>query len=93
MKQYITRVELHLATGDDYTKLHSYMAEVKFSRSIPASDGKRYTLPSATYYSYGNITSVDVRELASKAAARTGKSFWILVADTENSAFFLRPIE
>jgi hypothetical protein len=78
MAKFLTRVELHGATGADYERLHEEMAKQNFSRTIPADDGARYHLPTAEYYSHGDLTAEAVRGLADVAIAATGKAAWVL---------------
>ena len=78
MAMFLTRVELHSATGADYDRLHVEMAKQKFSRTIPADDGSRYQLPTAEYYSQGDLSVEAVRKLADVAIAATGKSAWVI---------------
>jgi hypothetical protein len=71
---FITRVELHgPATGEDYSKLHSAMEGRGFSRTITATDGVTYHLPTAEYYlSRSDLTS---QQVLSNAQAADG-SVW-----------------
>lgn len=91
MSDFITRVELHGADDDDYKILHAEMAARKFSRSIRSDGGELYKLPTAEYYSFGDLTSVQVRTLAAAAARATGKSFWVLVTELMSAAWILEP--
>ena len=68
MAKFITRVELHGASSSDYEALHGFMAMLNFRRTISADDGCQFILPTATYYSFGDITAEDVRALATAAA-------------------------
>jgi hypothetical protein len=82
MAQFITRVELHDATWQDYEKLHQAMESENFYRVIKGSDNKWYRLPTAEYHLVGEITASEVRTLASKAAATTGKRCSVLVSQS-----------
>ncbi len=73
MNTYITRVELHGASSQDYILLHQYMAQSKFSRDIVSGDGKKYRLPEAEYVSYANDINIVV-SLAKTAANATGRN-------------------
>jgi hypothetical protein len=79
---FMIRVELHSATSDDYNTLHAAMEAAGFSRTVPASDGKHYYLPSGMYFldSYAE-TAANVRDRADAAATTTGKSHGILVTE------------
>ncbi|AXF20530.1 hypothetical protein CUJ89_08580 [Burkholderia pyrrocinia] len=78
MTNFVTRVELHSATSDDYEALHTHMAAKGFKRTIVGGDGVTYNLPSATYSYVGNATTETVRDAARAAANSTGKSSWIV---------------
>jgi hypothetical protein len=91
MARFITRVELHGAGGIDYENLHRFMAAEKFHRTITADDGQIYNLPTATYFSFGQLLAEDVRTLATRAAARTGRTADILVTDAGTIAWTLKP--
>ena len=61
MAQFTTRVELHRATGEDYSSLHSAMEYQGFSRTIRSDDGIIYILPTAEYDRAGdNLTRTQV---------------------------------
>jgi hypothetical protein len=51
MQQFIIRIELHGAKGEDYSKLHSAMGHHGFLRTITGKDGVVYLLPTAEIYS------------------------------------------
>ena len=52
MARVIVRVELHGATTEEqYARLHTQMAGIKFVRRIKGSDSTTYLLPTATYVS------------------------------------------
>jgi hypothetical protein len=90
VSKFITRVELHGATRpEDYEDLHRYMAEILFFRTIDGDNGLRYKLPSATYFSFGELSAADVRVLAKRAANKTGYSSWILVTTAGDIAWEL----
>lgn len=101
MAFFTTRVELHDAKDySDYEKLHTEMAKENFSRTIQLQgDTVIYQLPTAEYnYSKTHtpeITTVQVLELAKKAATRTGKKFSVLVtkADGRREWFNLSPVK
>jgi hypothetical protein len=87
---FITRVELHGATYEDYETLHKAMEREKFARTIAGEGGVVYQLPTAEYSSHGNLSASDVRLLAERAAAQTGRSYCILVTEG-TSAWRLQP--
>ena len=79
MSYYITRVELHYATHEDYENLHGAMQRAGFSRFIVGDDGETYHLPTAEYVIVGDYDVAAVRNSAAQAAATTGKQFAIVV--------------
>jgi hypothetical protein len=82
MANYIARVELHKANGDDYEQLHISMANKGYSRTIQSDDGKTYQLPTGTYVVSNTNVTIDTALNAAKAAANeTGKNSSIIVAD------------
>ena len=80
MNQFITRVELHNGTSEDYEKLHAAMARAGFSRTIRGSDGVTYHLPWAEYYANTTGTIEQVRSAAVSAANTTGRTSAVLVS-------------
>jgi hypothetical protein len=91
MADFITRVELHDADWSDYERLHAAMEAEKFYRVIKGSNDKWYHLPTAEYHSTGTLSAEDVRELAKKAAAKTGKSFSVLVSQATDIVWYNLP--
>ncbi|MDR6381813.1 type V toxin-antitoxin system endoribonuclease antitoxin GhoS [Paraburkholderia caribensis] len=81
MAKFLTRVELHNANGTDYQRLHEEMQARKFSRTIRDDAGKVYQLPTAEYYSFGDITADNVLQLAQQAADATGKQASIITVN------------
>jgi hypothetical protein len=51
---YLARVELHKATGEDYETLHEAMRKRGFARFILSSEKKKYRLPTGTYVAEGS---------------------------------------
>jgi hypothetical protein len=82
MAKFTTRIELHSATYSDYETLHAAMERRGFSRQITADDGKTYHLPTAEYNRDGNLTREQVLESGKVAAAETGKTFAVLVTES-----------
>jgi hypothetical protein len=87
MASFMTRVELHGATYQDYTNLHAYMAQEGFTNTIRGSDGALYQLPPAEYELIANCSTVQAREKASKAATRTLKTFAVLTVEYSSAAW------
>ena len=82
MASFTVRVELHDATWIDYDELHKAMNLKAFSRTIVGSDGIRYKLPDAEYYTTANMTKTQVLERARQAANTTGKSYGVFVTES-----------
>lgn len=93
MPKFITRVELHNARQEDYNKLHFAMTAAKFHKYITDDQGAQFELPSAEYFSFGDITAVQVRDLALAAANSTGCSSWVVVSEFLNAAWSLRKVQ
>ncbi|HEY4272030.1 MAG TPA: hypothetical protein VGM65_08490 [Candidatus Udaeobacter sp.] len=79
MSYYITRVELHYATYEDYENLHGAMQRAGFSRFIVGDDGETYRLPTAEYVIVGDYDIASVKRAAAEAAATTRKQFAVVV--------------
>lgn len=84
MSYYVTRVELHYATYEDYENLHAAMQRAGFSRAIVGDDGETYHLPTAEYVIVGDYDIAAVRATAAKAAQTTGKRFAVVVTEGTN---------
>lgn len=89
MANFITRVELHGADAADYEKLHTVMAEEKFYRTVMSAAGQNFMLPTAMYFSYGEVTAEQVRDLARVAASRIGRPCWVFTATWTDAAWYL----
>jgi hypothetical protein len=83
MAKFTTRVELHSASYSDYEMLHAAMERRGFSRHISSDDGKTYKLPTAEYNRDANVTRDQVLEAAKAAATETGKTFAVLVTESD----------
>jgi hypothetical protein len=93
MANYIARVELHSATWNDYEQLHTTMKRRGYSRTIKASDGKWYQLPTGTYVVEGTNSSLqNALNAATEAANETGRQSWVLVADWNAATWVGLPI-
>lgn len=82
MTSFIARVELHDATSADYAKLHEQMRTHGFSTTITSDEGNVYQLPTAEYEYVGATIRADVLEKAKSAAATTGRSAGVLIAQS-----------
>ena len=72
------------AVGADYDALHAAMEQVGFSRFITGDNGHTYHMPWAEYNGSGNLTSVQVRDIARTAANTTGKGNAVLVRSAQS---------
>jgi len=89
MSNYITRVELHGATYEDYEKLHAAMASAGFTRKVRADDGTIYQLPTAEYFVDSSLDVAAIRDAARAAANTTGRSSWVLAVKSDAMAWYL----
>lgn len=80
MSFYITRVELHSATYQDYERLHTEMGQAGFSRTITDDKGVVYQMPTAEYTYTGSESVEVVRNAAKRAADATGRTSIVLTA-------------
>ena len=87
MANFTVRVELHQAVGADYDALHAAMEQKGFSRLITGDNGQTYHLPWSEYNGSGNLTSVQVRDIARDAANTTKKSNAVLVTESTSRAW------
>ena len=70
MPSFVTRVELHGASAEDYARLHGAMTAANFHRTITGDDGVQYQLPTAEYFSHGpDLTAPQVRHLRRSGGA------------------------
>ena len=84
MTSFTTRVELHDATWDDYTKLHEKMRAQGFSRTITSDNGVTYQLPLAEYdyQSSSTVTRQQVLDKAKAAAGAVKTTYEVLVTES-----------
>lgn len=92
MANFMTRVELHNGTAQDYQRLHDAMAMQNFSRTIIDQQGIRYHLPTAEYHSFGNIDANEVLEYAKAAVRSIGKTASIVTSEASTVRFNGLPI-
>ena len=81
MAWFMTRVELHDASYQDYVSLHGYMTAEGYTTTIRGGDGKTYQLPPAEYNLDGSYTRDQALEKAQRAAQKTKKKFAVVVAE------------
>jgi hypothetical protein len=87
MATFLTRVELHDATYQNYVELHGFMAQEGYSTTIRGGDGKVYQLPPAEYHLAADCTIEEARERASRAAKKTRRNFAVLVSQYSQAAW------
>lgn len=87
MGSFITRVELHDATYQNYVQLHEFMRQEGFTTTIQGNDGFDYHLPPAEYHLSANRTAQQVRELASHAADKTRKQSSVFTSEYSSAAW------
>ena len=82
MPNFMTRVELHNATYQDYENLHSAMETEGFERTITSDQGTTYHLPTAEYYRSTTLTRSQVLDSAKRAADKTKKHYAAVVTES-----------
>jgi hypothetical protein len=88
MSNFTTRVELHHPVGvQDYETLHAAMEQAGFSRTIRGDNGVWYHMPYAEYDYSGSASADQVRAAAVLAAGRTGRTFAVLVTESQRRAW------
>jgi hypothetical protein len=83
MSLYTVRVELHSATAANYSSLHTAMAASGLGTTIQGSDGRRYQLPTGTYFvnAVPTATLATVLAAAQAAAETTGCKYGVVVTE------------
>jgi hypothetical protein len=82
MAQFIIRVELQRATGEDYGRLNSAMEQCGFSRTIRGADGNTYVLPTGEFERGGeDLTGDQVHSDAWRNVASVSQRFSILITE------------
>lgn len=92
MAEYMARVELFRANGEDYADLHEKMAALGLKRTVKFDDGKTYDMPIGTYFGASALSTSALRDrvksisdpLSSRGAASI---FLCRVEGSEWSAF------
>ena len=94
MTSFTTRVELHNANSEDYSKLHSKMEGQGFSRQIKSDSGATYHLPTAEYDYSGNVNRNQVLEKAKTAASAVKSNYSVLVTEANGRTWHnLAPVK
>jgi hypothetical protein len=73
LRNFLTRVAIRDGQPGDYDQLDRAMYVRRFFRHIVGADKTPYFLPPATYFSFGDLPAVAVRNLADEAAKTVGK--------------------
>lgn len=85
--KFLTRVELHAATSDNYDTLHSKLAVAGFSRTIKSDQGVSYSLPTAEYYCESALSVAQVMEIAKGCANATGRNSMVISVRRSQAAW------
>ena len=94
MPSFITRVELHSGTPEDYQALDAAMESVGFSRIVPSDDGSAVYLPTGQYLGTCEAPAAQVSQLAQGAALSIKKGFAVFVSDVTTAAWYgLDPVQ
>lgn len=88
MSKFTTRIELHYASDDDYSNLHSAMERRGFTRLITSSDGVTYHLPTAEYNLEKNWDTDRVLAEAKAAAQSTGRDYEVLITESSGRKWY-----
>lgn len=88
---HLVRIELHDAQWSHYEVLHVQMERAGFKRTITSDTGSIHHLPHATYVAqFTNADANAAYDVASAAAAQTGRSFDLIVADYKTAKWSLQ---
>ncbi|WP_122663531.1 hypothetical protein [Pseudomonas viridiflava] len=91
MAEFMVRVELFRAEGDEYKELHEKMELLGLKRTVKFEDGSLRRLPIGTYFGISNFeihTLRDkVRAIATPLSSSSGPS--ILVSESQTWSAFL----
>jgi hypothetical protein len=87
MADFTVRIELHDALRNDYEGLHAAMERQGFTRVITSDEGRKYHLPWAEYNGTGDLTSMQILNIAQTAANGTGKKHAVLVTEAKSRAW------
>jgi hypothetical protein len=89
MANYLARVELYLASPEDYERLHLSMHKRGYVRKITGEDGVIYQLPTGTYFVTGTSALLSVAlNAAVDAANETGKQSSVFVTDWQSARWY-----
>jgi type IV secretory pathway protease TraF len=85
--QFIARVELYGASGEDYSKLHAAMERIGFSRTITLQDGSVRQLPTAEYFREDISTTEAILTEVRSAASTVSRNFGAIVVEAAEPAW------
>lgn len=88
MPSFTTRVELHDADSDDYTKLHKEMRKEGFSRTVTGKSDREYQLQPGEYDYYGDDSRQEVLGKAKSAAGEVKGSYSVLVTKSAGRSWY-----
>ena len=94
MPQFIIRVELYEANGEDYLRLHAAMESRGFKRTIVLEDYSVCMLPTAEYLLLSSsLTTQQVLSEAQSAARTVSSSFGVIAVQVAEApwVFGLKP--
>ncbi|MBL3524159.1 type V toxin-antitoxin system endoribonuclease antitoxin GhoS [Serratia plymuthica] len=90
MADYVARVELFDADGENYETLHEKMKSLGFKREVTYSDGSVYNLPIGTYHGSSNSTSEALRDaIGNIGSPLSSKKPAVFVAKIDGWAAYL----
>jgi len=92
MTRFVSRVELHGGTWDEYEKLHAAMVGQGFLRKILASDGVWHDLPPAEYCADLPVAREQAIERVRVAASSVKATYSALVTESVASIWYNLPI-
>lgn len=92
MTRFTIRVVLYDANLSHYHKLYTEMAKYGFTDEIMGDDGQVYKMAPGDYDFAGNWTSVEVRSIASTAAAAAGSKYAVFVTEVVSRAWLGLPL-
>lgn len=62
MAEFMARVELFRADGEEYKDLHEKMEAIGLKRTVIFDDGKKYAMPIGTYFGSSSLSAASLRE-------------------------------
>lgn len=84
MARFTIRVELHAATGADYTQLHERLARIGVTDIIADDAGNRYKMPPGEYNYEGTATIEQVLAAAQNSVSQSNRKWAVFVTEATN---------